>query len=138
MPLAAGELENEPAIHGAKGEAALLSPLAPPGMWLNSHSAFVAEKYGSSSKPVVLVTAVSAPPFLRFWHRCAVRRSCHTIALCKGWPLARSHRTVVSRWLAMPIAATSSAETAFSTARQQLTAACQISSGSCSTQPLAG
>ena len=30
--------------------------------------------------------------------------SCQTIALCTGLPVARSHRTVVSRWLVMPSA----------------------------------
>ncbi len=39
----------------------------------------------------------------------AVRVSCQTIALCTGSPVARSHTTVVSRWLVMPIAATSPA-----------------------------
>ena len=34
-----------------------------------------------------------------------MRRSCQTIALCTGRPVARSHSTVVSRWLVMPIAA---------------------------------
>ena len=39
-----------------------------------------------------------------------VRRSCHTMAGWIGAPLRRSHTTVVSRWLAMPTAATSAAE----------------------------
>ena len=39
-------------------------------------------------------------------HR-AVRRSCQTIALWIGLPVARSQMIVVSRWLVMPIAATS-------------------------------
>ena len=37
----------------------------------------------------------------------AVRRSCQTMARCTACPVARSHTTVVSRWLVMPIAAMS-------------------------------
>ncbi len=66
-----------------------------------------------------------------------MRRSCQTIALWIGRPLARSQTTTVSRWLVMPIAATSRAATP---ARASASAAtpiwvAQISSGSCSTQP---
>ncbi len=41
----------------------------------------------------------------------AVRRSCQTMARCTAVPVARSHTTVVSRWLVMPIAAMSLAVT---------------------------
>src|SRR5438477_4079733 len=36
-------------------------------------------------------------------HMAAVRRSCHTMALQIGSPVARSQTTVVSRWFVMPI-----------------------------------
>ncbi len=39
-------------------------------------------------------------------HSAAVRVSSHTIALYSGWPVRRSHTSVVSRWLVMPTAAT--------------------------------
>ena len=39
----------------------------------------------------------------------AVRRSCQTMALWTGSPVARSQTTVVSRWLVMPMAAMSRA-----------------------------
>ena len=39
--------------------------------------------------------------------RSSVRVSCQTIALCTGVPVRRSHSTVVSRWLVMPMAARS-------------------------------
>jgi len=54
--------------------------------------------------------------------------------------VARSHTTVVSRWLVMPIAAISLGPTpAFlSASRQVAMVEVQISSGSCSTQPEAG
>jgi hypothetical protein len=69
--------------------------------------------------------------------RASVRVSCQTIAGATGIPVRRSHTTVVSRWLAMPIAAIWLASipprerargTTFSTFRQ-------ISMASCSTQP---
>ncbi len=41
--------------------------------------------------------------------RAAVRVSCQTIALPTGSPVARSHTTVVSRWLVIPTAARSPA-----------------------------
>ena len=66
-----------------------------------------------------------------------VRRSCQTMALCTGLPVARSHTTVVSRWLVMPMPASSLASSLAlaSAPRQTSTVARQISSGSCSTQP---
>ena len=39
-------------------------------------------------------------------HCRAPRRSCQTMARCRGSPVRRSHSTTVSRWLVMPIAAT--------------------------------
>ena len=63
--------------------------------------------------------------------------SCQTIALCTGLPVARSHRTVVSRWLVMPSALTWSARSP-ALAIAPATTACtfdQISVASCSTQP---
>ena len=71
----------------------------------------------------------------------AVRRSCQTMALWIGWPVARSQTIVVSRWLVMPSAAMSlalSAGLAPCAARTVATSLDQISSGSCSTRPGAG
>ncbi len=67
----------------------------------------------------------------------AVRRSCQTIALWIGRPVARSHTTVVSRWLVMPMPAISRAEIAALAIapRTVATVVAQISSGSCSTCP---
>ena len=67
----------------------------------------------------------------------AVRRSCQTMALWIGLPVLRSHTTVVSRWLVMPMPASASASSLAraSAPRQTSTVADQISSGSCSTQP---
>ena len=82
----------------------------------------------------------SSPAFFSFWHSGAVRRSCQTIALWIGLPVALSQMTTVSRWLVMPIAAMSAAvrPAFFSAALQVATTLAQISSGSCSTQPDAG
>src|SRR5882757_6401516 len=62
------------------------------------------------------------------------------MARCTAVPVARSHTTVVSRWLVMPIAAMSLGPTPafFSASRQVATVEVQMSSGSCSTQPDAG
>ena len=49
------------------------------------------------------------PPARSSSQSAAVRRSCQTMALAIGWPVARSHSTVVSRWFVMPMAATSRA-----------------------------
>ena len=44
---------------------------------------------------------------MRRRHSSAVRRSCQTMARWTAVPVPRSHRTVVSRWLVMPMAAIS-------------------------------
>ncbi len=66
-----------------------------------------------------------------------MRVSCQTSALWTGLPVFLSHRTVVSRWLVIPIARMSSlVRPAFSSAPR--TTDCtrvQISAASCSTQP---
>ncbi|MNP83098.1 hypothetical protein D3C76_1819400 [compost metagenome] len=69
-----------------------------------------------------------------------LRRHCQTMALWIGLPDCRSHTTVVSRWLVMPMAATSSKPMlawARASTRVALWVA-QISMGSCSTQPACG
>jgi hypothetical protein len=87
-----------------------------------------------------LVNFGSSRFFFSRAHSGAVRRSCHTIALWIGSPVALSHTTTVSRWLVMPIAAMSpAASPAFSSAVFTVdTTVAQMSSGSCSTQPDAG
>ena len=83
----------------------------------------------------------SRPCFLQLFAERRVRRSCQTMALWIGLPVALSQTTTVSRWLVMPMAAMSAALSlaAFSASRQVADhAVAQISSGSCSTQPDAG
>src|SRR3954463_6016687 len=91
-------------------------------------------------RPVFAEIAGSWPSLLSRAQMSAVRRSCQTMARCTACPVARSHTTVVSRWLVMPIAAMSFAVTpAFCKASRQVEMVeVQMSSGSCSTQPEAG
>jgi hypothetical protein len=95
----------------------------------------VPEKYGSSTSPVAARTAGSWPASLSSRQIGAVRRSCQTIALCTGASVARSHTTIVSRWLVIPIARTSASRAAASASRATREVTSQISSASCSTQP---
>lgn len=87
--------------------------------------------------PVVRLTYSSRPRALSSSHSAAVRRSCQTIALCTGSPVARSQTTTVSRWLVTPMAAMSSAPHSVwaSTCLATVTWVFQMSSGLCSTQP---
>ena len=104
---------------------------------LMSHSIFVPEKYGSSTRPVRSRTSGSWPASRSSSQRRAVRRSCQTIARCSGSPVSRSHATTVSRWFVIPMPASrppfTPAESSASLATARVTS--QISSASCSTQP---
>jgi hypothetical protein len=108
-----------------------------PGVLSSSHWSLVPEKYASSTNPVLRVKTASYPAARSASHAGAVRRSCHTIALATGRPVARSHSTVVSRWLVMPIAATAAGSIAAFANTSAITPDCvaQISVGSCSTHP---
>ena len=66
-----------------------------------------------------------------------MRRHCQTIARWIGALVARSQTVVVSRWLVMPMAATSSPvmPAVFSAWVAARSTVVQRSSGSCSTQP---
>ena len=71
-------------------------------------------------RPVFSVITGSWPSAFSRAQISAVRRSCQTMARCTALPVARSHTTVVSRWLVMPIAAMSFAfRPAFSSAARQ-------------------
>ena len=73
---------------------------------VSSHSILVAEKYGSSTRPVARRTCGSSPWARSASQRSAVRRSCQTSARWRGRPVRRSQATTVSRWLVIPMAAT--------------------------------
>ena len=71
-------------------------------------------------RPVLAEIVGSWPSLFSLAQMSAVRRSCQTMARCTACPVARSHTTVVSRWLVMPIAAMSFAfRPAFSSASRQ-------------------
>ena len=90
--------------------------------------------------PVFAEIAGSWPSAFSLAQMSAVRRSCQTMARWIACPVARSHTTVVSRWLVMPIAAMSFAArpALLNASRQVAMVEVQMSSGSCSTQPEAG
>ena len=71
-------------------------------------------------------------------HRPAVRRSCHTIALCSGFPVFGSQQTTVSRWLVTPTATISSARTLATASAITARVVSQISSGIVLDPPRAG
>ena len=100
------------------------------------HSSFVAEKYGSGTRPVRARTRSAGSSA----QRSAVRRSCQTMAGWTGRPVRRSHTTVVSRWFVIPRANTSAGRilASASACRADSSTLAQISSGSCSTRPGAG
>ena len=77
---------------------------------VRSHAILVAEKYGSSTSPVRSRTSGRWPAAASSSQRSAVRRSCHTMARCRGRPVRRSQATTVSRWLVTPMAATGTVE----------------------------
>ena len=84
-------------------------PRAQRGILRSSQRILVAEKYGSSTRPVrSLIHGSSA---WRWRQKSAVRRSCQTMAGATGRPPARSQSTTVSRWLVRPIAVSRFAST---------------------------
>ena len=105
-----------------------------PGSSSSSHESFGPEKYVASGRPVCSRKRSSAPSAAT---RSALRASCHTIALASGRPVSRSHSTTVSRWFAMPIAATSPprAPAAARASSMHVRERASNSSASCSTQP---
>ena len=108
-----------------------------PSTCSSSHWILVALKYGSSTSPVRSRTSCSWPAARSSSQRAAVRRSCHTIARCRGSPLAGSHTHTVSRWLVTPTASSSPSATPASASASPATDCVrrQSSSASCSTQP---
>ena len=92
------------------------------------------------TSPLRSRTTCSTPCSLSSSQSWAVRRHCQTIAGATGSPVMRSQITVVSRWLATPIAASccgwipDAAMASWATASVDW----KISSGSWSTQPGSG
>ena len=110
------------------------------GRWWSIQQIFVAEKYGSTMRPVRDQMSSANPASLMALHISAVRWSCHTMAFDNGRPVARSQITVVSRWFVIPNDATSAAVRLASSSANRATpmADSAISTGSCSTHPERG
>ena len=89
------------------------------------------------TRPVFWRKSPVRPRALSASQAALVRRHCQTIAGQTGSPVARSQTMVVSRWLAMPIAAISDAVTPAWFMADSATPSwvVQISLASCSTQP---
>ena len=101
----AGEVPGQPAVDRAGGElAGLGARRARPAARRAATRAWGPRSRSRAAGPSARGSgrASRAPAT-----RSALRVSCHTIAFASGRPLSRSHSTTVSRWLAMPIAATS-------------------------------
>ena len=108
-----------------------------PGTFSSIQRIFVALKYASMIRPVLLLIRSVRPSLFRQSQNSDVRLSCHTMALYTGSPVSASHTMVVSRWLVIPIAAMLSPLISMEVMASAMTEACddQISIGLCSTQP---
>ena len=133
-----GQPPDEEAVDGAERELARLGARAQPGDVVQQPAILVAEKYGSSTRPVRSRTAASCPA--AFSAR-AARRRCGGPArrsrCATGRPSPRSHSTVVSRWLVMPMAAIRAPRRCLASASPSAPAhrAPRSPPGSCSTSP---
>ncbi len=120
---------------------ARISPLAArrrsPRCRSSKYLILVPEKYGSSTRPVLRRNVPSSPSAFSRSQIGDEIRLCQTMALATGWPVAFSQTTIVSRWLVMPIAATSRAGVRAARSAALAVASCvaQMASGSCSTCP---
>ena len=108
--VAPGQAPGEPGVDGAEGELAALGAPARPGhRRRGARRAWSRRSRRRARSPVRSRNPAPCPACRSASHRDAVRRSCQTMALATARPVARSHSTVVSRWLVMPMAATSAA-----------------------------
>jgi hypothetical protein len=110
MHLAAGQPPQQEAVDRAEGEFAFLGPRARAVDMIEDPGELGAREIGIEQQPGLRAHHRLGAVGLQLLAASAVRRSCHTIALWIGLPVARSHTTTVSRWLVMPIAAISLAE----------------------------
>ncbi len=139
MRLAAGQLPQQPAVDGAEGKFTR----ARRARARRRHDRAARRSWSRRNKDRAAGRYARASQSLRSWWRrqkSLVRRSCHTMAWWMGSLVARSQITVVSRWLVMPVAATSRAVSpaCCSTSRTQAMVSSQMRRASCSTQPGCG
>ena len=136
---AAGEVPDDPGVHVAEQQVARLGALARRRRRCRGSSAPSGRRSRWRSAGRSSARKRSWPPsadsLLQIW---SVRVSCQTIALCTASPVVRSHTTVVSRWLVMPMPARSSLAMpggGDGLGDHLLRCAAQTSAGSCSTHP---
>ena len=109
-PRSAGEVPDQPGLHRAEERPRRVrARAAGPGTWSSSQrSRGPGEVRGRRQPADVPERARRAGRGCSSATRSSVRVSCQMIAGATGRPVRRSQTTVVSRWLAMPTAATSS------------------------------
>ena len=96
--LTAGEVPHQEGIDWCRSRASpRRARSSAPGTFSSIHCTFVPAKYASGISPVLSRMVLPRPSSLRRSTRCDVRRHCHTIALYTGFPVLRSHTSVVSR-----------------------------------------
>ena len=101
--VAAGQVPQHPGVDGAEGQVgagvdAALGAAATRAWWPRSRGRAPARSAPAPGR--------GGRPPASSSQRAAVRRSCQTMARCRGRPVRRSQTTTVSRWLVMPRAAT--------------------------------
>lgn len=103
-----------------------------PGTLSRAQASFGAGNRASTRSPVCSGTTALTPAATSASVRASARRSSAASASSIGWPVARSQRTNVSRWLAMPMAASAPASVRARTSAIRAVASTevQISSGS--------
>ena len=109
MHAPAGQAPQQEAVHRAEGERRRARP--PPARRRRcpaARRAWWRRNRDRSSRPVRCgEQRLARPRRAAARNASAVRRSCQTMARCTARPVARSHSSVVSRWLVMPMPATS-------------------------------
>ena len=103
---AAGELPQQPAVDRAEGQLAVRrGDVRAAARGRAASASLVAEKYGSMHQP-----GARAAPSARGPARAAARTAARCAGPARRWrcapaaPVRRSHSSVVSRWLVMPMA----------------------------------
>ena len=104
MHPAAGQPPDQKAVDGAETQFAGGGAVARALNLVQNPGQFRGGEIGIQKRPVFSVTMASLPAFFITAQMSAVRRSCQTMALWIGLPVARSQMTAVSRWLVMPMA----------------------------------
>lgn len=137
MDRALGEIPDEPRIHGPEQQIARLGLFARAGHVLKNPADFRAGKIGVEHEPRLFREQAGLPLFAQVVTEARSTPVLPDDGVVYGAPVLRFQTTVVSRWLAMPTAATS--EPVIPACRRHLAATTawlsKSSLGLCSTQP---